>query len=148
MITAINPDEQQHGHWTPRVKLDKPLLNLVGAIGWSVAVGMYQRPYDMFPEPPAMRYERNVIPRPMGSMVGRSFNWTYFEKVQFKLNAYERLLSLGVIATNGEGYQLTADGRYYVKQGLAKMAADEERMKRQWEREEREYHAYSHMDVW
>lgn len=149
MVTAICPDEQpEQPDWKPRVKLDKPLLDLVGAIGWSEAVRMYMNPYTLYPEPPTRRYEPNCIPRPMGSSVGRAFNWSYLQGVDWKLNAYEALLELGMIAANEEGYQLTADGRYYVAKGLAKLKADDERLKRQFEREEREYYAHSHMDVW
>jgi len=147
MITRTRPDDMEHGDWQPRVRLDKSLLDLVGAMGWHVAVNMYNRPYETFPNPPES-YIGNVFPRTLDFRLDEKVNQQYWLTIQLRLSAYSALFSLGMIGTNGEGYQLTADGRYYVKQGLAKMAADEERMKRQWEREEREYHAYSHMDVW
>lgn len=104
--------------FAPRRTLERPLHSLLSLIAWCEAVWMFNNPYRFFP--------------------------TAVGDPDMLLNAYNALYDLGMIGVSSNGYQLTADGRYYVRQSLDAIRDEQEQLERQfaWEREyRREYSA-------
>jgi hypothetical protein len=111
-------DEQPEQDWQPRFVLPRPLAELANDCDLAIMQQMYDAPHVQFPDRSfGIQNHYRMFLMTIGGHL-----WTEIEIFA----AYGKLMDTGMVAlnTSQDGYQLTAEGRYYFRLHLEQRKRD------------------------